>query len=50
MAKSMIPKLPLYPFVLSAAQRVIEVAKTPDGPVKKLMLFIRPGSISWYVR
>ncbi len=36
MAKSMIPKLPLYPFVLSAAQRVIEVAKTPEGPVKKL--------------
>ena len=36
MAKSMIPKLPLYPFVLSAAQRVIEVARTPDGPVKKL--------------
>lgn len=36
MAKSMIPKLPLYPFVLSAAQRVIEVAKTPGGPVKKL--------------
>ncbi len=36
MAKSMIPKAPMYPFVLSAAQRVIEVAKTPDAPVKKL--------------
>lgn len=36
MAKSMIPKAPMYPFVLSAARRVIEVAKTPDAPVKKL--------------
>ena len=36
MAKSMIPKLPMYPFVLSVAQRVIEVAKTPDTPVRKL--------------
>ena len=36
MAKSLIPKLPLYPFVLSAVKRVIEVAKAPDTPVKAL--------------
>ncbi|MBQ2500685.1 MAG: iron-sulfur cluster-binding domain-containing protein [Clostridia bacterium] len=36
MAKSLIPKLPLYPFIFSAVKRVIEVLKTPDTPVKKL--------------
>lgn len=36
MAKSMIPKVPMYPFVLSVVKRVIEVARTPDAPVKKL--------------
>ena len=36
MARSKIRKLPMYPFVLSAAERLITVLKTPDEPVKKL--------------
>lgn len=36
MAKSMIPKVPMYPFLLGAVKRVVTVLKTPDAPVKKL--------------
>ena len=36
MARSKIRKLPMYPFLLSAAERVITVLKAPDEPVKKL--------------
>ncbi len=36
MARSKIRKLPMYPFLLSAAERVITVLKTPDTPVRPL--------------
>lgn len=36
MARSKIRKLPMYPFLLSAGERVVTVLKTPDEPVKKL--------------